>query len=302
MATVDLSKLIEEGNPADPQADPQQAGTRAVAQPGGGRLTSVPPPPDQEADAAALVAAVQIPQPHPPLADGPLTEDEAAELRLCEEAIRSQQLAFAWGVGQALSVISEGRLYRASHARFESYVADQWDLSPARAYQLIATWPIARKLAVSAIVDTRRVNEGQLRALTPVVRAHGLDAAVMVYETVTETAAEVDGAKVTARILKDVTERLPADHLDRSLVAERTRAYLTEPRVPRGRVWDSTRDNAVKALRQVAESHAHPAEVLEAITELRTLLDQIEAALKTHHVSEADLTDRAPQGLGGAGA
>lgn len=233
------------------------------------------------ADGTAL-AGTGIPDPHPPYSDGPLTEAEAAELAACEGAIREQQLHFVWRAGRALQVISQGRLYRASHDRFEDYLADNWDgISPPRAYQLIAAWPIAEKIAAGGTLDMSHVNEGQLRALAPVTRKHGTDAAVMVYTTVAEAAAEIDGAKVTARVISTVAGALPPGSPDRGEVADQARRALTAPEAPppAKRPWTTTRDNALKALRQVAATSADPAEVRATLTEMRHLLDEIEASL-----------------------
>lgn len=243
-------------------------------------LPPAAPPPHAEAGAVALATAEAIPEPHAPLSDGPLTSQEAAELAACEEAIRVHHLAYVWGVGKALHAISKGRLYRATHARFDAYV-EQWDMSPARAYQLMTTWPIARELAVREVVDMGRVNPGQLLALTPVTRDHGVPAAVMVYETVTQVAAEVDGAKVTARVIGKVAGALPAaGRLDRGDIADRAREALAG--VASGSAaahpWEAARDNAIRALRKVAAAGADPAEVLATVSEMRRMLDEIEAA------------------------
>ncbi|MGH3172129.1 MAG: hypothetical protein ACRDN0_40520 [Trebonia sp.] len=246
--------------------------------------TPAHPPAAPEPDGAALVPAhPAIPDPHPPYSDDPeLTEAEAAELAACEDAIREQQLHFVWSVGRALHVISQGRLYRASHDRFEDYLLANWDgISPPRAYQLMAAWPIAQKLAKGGTVDMRRVNEGQLRALAPVTKYHGTDGAVMVYTTVTETAAEIDGAKVTAKVISTVAGTLPPDGLDRDEVADQARRALTaaEAPPPAGRPWTTTRDSALRAVRQVADAAAGPAEKREALTEMRGIIDEKLAAL-----------------------
>jgi hypothetical protein len=244
------------------------------------RLPAAPEP-----DAAAPVPArPAIPDPHPPYSDAPeLTEAEAAELAACEDAIREQQLHFVWGVGRALHVISQGRLYRANYDRFEDYLSDVWDgISPPRAYQLIAAWPIAEKLAAGGTVDMSRVNEGQLRALAPVTKQHGTDGAVMVYTTVTETAAEIDGAKVTAKVISTVAGTLPPGGLDRNEVADQARRALTtteSPHSPAGRPWAAARAGALRAVRQVADADAGPAEKREALTEMRGIIDEELASL-----------------------
>jgi hypothetical protein len=279
MAKVDLTNFITGDDPANPQGGSQEpVRLRSVPR---GAEPALRTPALHEAASVAAQAAAAIPEPHGPVASGPLTDAEAAEFRACEEAIRSQQLSFVWGIGKALHVINQGRLYRERYARFDTYVQEVWELSPARAYQLISTWPIARKLAISRVVEAGSVNEGQVRALMPIVREHGVDAAVMVYETVTETAADIAGAKVTARVLKGVTELLPAGPLHHAEVAEQVRAFLTAPpgEPPGPRPWETARGNALKALRLIADSSADPAEVRQVVTELRSVLDEIEASL-----------------------
>ena len=246
------------------------------------------PPPKRPAHplpprpAGLMPARPGTPDPHPPYSDGPLTEDEAAELAVCEAAIREQQINFVWAVGRALHVISQGRLYRQTHARFEDYLADKWDgISIQRAYQLIAAWPVAEGLAATGAVDMNHVNEGQLRPLTPITRRHGPTAAIMVYTTVTETAAEIDGAKVTAKVISAVTGALPPGRPDKTLVAEQTRRALTSPEMPSPaeRPWAITREHALKALRQLTAAGAEPGERRRALAEMRRLLDEIEATL-----------------------
>lgn len=245
--------------------------------------TAQSPAPRSEAASAALVAASDIPDPHDPVADGPLTDDEAAELAAMERAIRAQQLAYTWGVGKALHVISKGRLYRATHARFDAYVTERWDMSPARAYQFIATWPAARELAVSEIVAMARVNVGQILALGDVAREHGVPGVVMVYETVTEAVAEVDGARVTAKVLKGVAGALPPGPLDRDQVAGLARVYLTTP-APGPSPSDLVTASAAKALAAVrdiakASTSGDPQVIRQAVAALRRELDEIEAGI-----------------------
>jgi hypothetical protein len=255
---------------------PRKPAITPVPLPGAGQHPDAPPPPP-EATAVALAAAAGIPEPHDPVSDGPLTAGEAAELAACEQAIRAQQLAYTWGVGKALHAISKGRLYRATNARFDTYVTERWDMSPARAYQFITTWPAARELAKSEIVAMARVNVGQILALGPVARDHGVPGVVMVYETVTETVAEVDGARVTARVLRKVADTLPPGPLDRGQVAEITRDYLTTPppAVSPADLAAASTARAVAAVRDIA-AVGDPQAIREAVAGIRRELDKIE--------------------------
>ncbi|MEU8310281.1 hypothetical protein AB0C84_42585 [Actinomadura sp. NPDC048955] len=95
------------------------------------------------------------------------------------------RLAF-WAAGKALQTIRDARLYGTTHATFEEYVEQRWQMGRAHAYRLIQAWPLAE--ALSPIGDTT-LNEAQVRALLPLAAQHGQDAAVVGYGTV----AEVDG-------------------------------------------------------------------------------------------------------------
>jgi hypothetical protein len=242
---------------------------------------SEPAEPAAGSPAGGATFAATLPEPHSPATDGPLTTDEAAELAMCEQVILAQTYAMVWVIGKALAVINRGRLYREKYARFDDYVQAEWEVSPARAYQLIGAYPVAEQLATATGTDLRHVAEGQLRALMPVVKRHGVDDAVMVFTTVREVATTVDGATVTAKIISKVAGQLPGGQLNRADVAERAKMVLTAagsdplPLSP----WPTARDNALKALRKVAGANADPDEVRAAIGEYRQVLDEIEAAI-----------------------
>ena len=231
------------------------------------------------ADSAAIAALIPDPDSAIGGGDGPLTEQEAAGLAACEQAMLASQYAFVWIMGKALASISKGKLYRAKYARFEDYTTEVWDISGPRAYQLIAAWPVAARLATVTTINMQRVNEGQLRALMPVIRDHGVDQAVMVFAAVTEVAAEVDGAKVTAKVIGRVAGQLPAGALERGDVAERARMVLTavEPDGTPPRPWAVARENAVRALRKMVSTSVDRGDMLAAIVELQELLDQMKA-------------------------
>jgi hypothetical protein len=163
--------------------------------------------------------AVQLPMPHEPMSDNPavLMEDEQKEMAACEAAIDHLRVAF-WAAGKALAVIRDGRHYRTTHATFEDYVEQRWEMSRAQAYRLIEAWPLAERLGVSPIGDTG-LTESQVRALLPVVRKHGEGAAFEVYRAV----AEADGMRVTAQLLSDAVRAVPADG---SGVAEAVEVWL----------------------------------------------------------------------------
>jgi protein gp37/N6-adenosine-specific RNA methylase IME4 len=92
-----------------------------------------------------------------------LDEREAGLLRECMAVITAGLETF-FDVGNALRVIRDGRLYRATHPTFADFCAEHWDLSRPRAYQLIDAAAVVA--AVSTTVDIAPANEAQARPLT----------------------------------------------------------------------------------------------------------------------------------------
>lgn len=68
-------------------------------------------------------------------------------------------------VGTALSEIREHLLYQIKQSSFEEYIENQWDMSKAHAYRLIAAAKVVDY--VSPIGDSVPNNEAQARPLTP---------------------------------------------------------------------------------------------------------------------------------------
>jgi hypothetical protein len=81
--------------------------------------------------------------------------------------------------GPALKEIRDNALFKAAgFASFERYVDERWDMSRARAYQLIDS---VRAMKALEDVTPEVPNERQLRAILPVVDDHGKDAAEQVW-------------------------------------------------------------------------------------------------------------------------
>lgn len=124
----------------------------------------------------------------------PLTPAE--EIQLAEdEAIIEAGIVTFYRVGMALARIRDQRTYRQDYATFEEYVDKRWAMSRTRAYQLIESGEVVA--AVSTIVDTPQIeNEGQARALAPVVKQDGPEAGAAVLKEI-----EGEGEKVTAKAI-----------------------------------------------------------------------------------------------------
>ncbi|MFC4536918.1 hypothetical protein [Sphaerisporangium dianthi] len=100
--------------------------------------------------------------------------------RVLSEAERYWRLT----AGPALKEIRDNGLYKtAGFSSFERYVADRWDMSRPRAYQLIDS---VRAMKWLEGVTGEVPNERQLRAILPVGDAHGAAAAQQVWKLAEE--------------------------------------------------------------------------------------------------------------------
>jgi hypothetical protein len=95
----------------------------------------------------AVISPGSLPDPYTADDDGgQLSDREQADLGACEAALDNLRVAF-WAAGKALQVIRDARLYRGTHATFEDYVEQQWDMSRPQAYRLVDAWPLAERLS-----------------------------------------------------------------------------------------------------------------------------------------------------------
>jgi hypothetical protein len=221
-----------------------------------------------------------LPAPYEAIGDSPnLIDTERADLALAEAAIDSLRVAF-WAAGKALQLIRDARLYRGTHATFEEYLIDRWDMQRAQAYRLIQAWPLAERL--SPMGD--KLSERQVRELLPVAIRHGQDAAVTVYQTVSET----DGVRVTAAVLDGAVKALPPVW-DREQAVEQIRAYLAGiPNQPAAGAdpstsWETEAARLRLTMRRLVTHPSwltavreHPEQARAVIAELRDLLDEAE--------------------------
>ena len=90
--------------------------------------------PPAQAAGAAVISPGSLPDPYTATADGQLSDREQADLATCEAALDNLRVAF-WAAGKALQVIRDARLYCDTHATFEDYVEQRWDMSHPRVYR-----------------------------------------------------------------------------------------------------------------------------------------------------------------------
>jgi hypothetical protein len=93
-----------------------------------------------------------------------LSDAERAELAELESIIERGVLSFV-NVGRALRRVRDTRLYRETHATFEAYVAERFDLKRQRAYELIEAASIHDVVVGNG--DTPPARESHAAALAP---------------------------------------------------------------------------------------------------------------------------------------
>jgi hypothetical protein len=113
--------------------------------------------------AGTSLATVEAPQ---PILEA-LNEDEAVEREQLEYDV-DQGIEGAFKVANALLTIREKRLYRSTHATYEEYVEDRFQMSVRRARYLTFAAGVVKSLEDSGVTDLP-TNERQVRELQSVV-------------------------------------------------------------------------------------------------------------------------------------
>lgn len=109
----------------------------------------------------------------------PLLLLEQDNLRECETVIERGLATFV-EVGTALARIRDGRLYRATHATFEDYCRERWGFSRNYANKQIAAAETVRAVEREMGTNVPIANEGQARAIAPILKEHGPEVAAEV--------------------------------------------------------------------------------------------------------------------------
>lgn len=154
-------------------------------------------------------AALPVPATEAETALAGLTDEEAQRLAELETVITHGLRSFR-ETGRALLAVRDERLYRASHASFETYLRERWEISRPRGYELMAAAAAAENL--SAIADTvdgvLPANEAQLRPLTRLETPEAQQAA---WQTVVESTppGEITAARVEEVVREQTGARDP---------------------------------------------------------------------------------------------
>jgi len=129
------------------------------------------------------------------VASGPADVREVRRLFVLEQTIEAGMTSFVL-VGEALLEVRDSRLYRMNYPTFEAYCKGRWSFGSARAYRLIEAAEVVGAMSPIGDVPT---NEGQARALAPVLRDHGPEAAAAVLTSASQaTNGHVTAAAITA--------------------------------------------------------------------------------------------------------
>lgn len=130
-----------------------------------------------------------------------LTTVERSRLAECEEVIAHGVTVFV-RVGRALAEIRDGKLYRETHATFEAYCQERWQISRPRAYEIMDQARVSTELHTAAgLSDASDISTRDARHL----KLHIEDAKNEIRERV-EAGAEPEAA-VQATVERHRQER-----------------------------------------------------------------------------------------------
>ena len=194
-----------------------------------------------------------------------LTEKEAAELVKQEAFVKKHQDSF-WTAVEALKVIHDRRLYRATHKTFRDYCAERWGFERAHGDRLIKASAVYENLKCLQGGDIPLpTTEAQVRPLTRV----SPDKQEAVWREVVEKA---DGGSVTMKLVEEAAT--PHYPVKAKPIADNAVVAL-EPAVETPA--DETR-RLLTRLNELLRGHESEA-VVAAFTRLKELLERGEAGL-----------------------
>ncbi|PBC77013.1 hypothetical protein BX265_1739 [Streptomyces sp. TLI_235] len=109
---------------------------------------------------------------------------------------QAAHVRFAQHAGPALWEIHDRRLYKASHATWDEYLTERWNLSRSYAHRLLEMIPVQAALLPNPAFGNLVLRESQARVLVPVLREYGAE---QVREVVEKVLAH--GVRPTAKAL-----------------------------------------------------------------------------------------------------
>lgn len=150
-----------------------------------------------------------------------LTTGEKSNLQEHEDIIQHGLDTFV-EVGNALSAIRDGRLYRAEYGTFEDYCQDRWGMDRQRAYQLIGSAKVVEN--VNNCLHAPPANEGQARVLGRI----GPEEQPKVWTEVVESAPKDNegNPQITAKHVAQVVDRYKPPARKKKPAKPNTLTYL----------------------------------------------------------------------------
>ena len=133
-------------------------------------------------------------------------DDLAPPTTLAEcEAIIQRGIDATWNSARALLVINVSRLYLDTHATFEAYCQERWEIERSQAYRLIDAAKVMDVLSPIGDKDHLPSKESHMRELVPLI-----DDPELMREVWTEADTRADG-KPTAVVIRQVRDDLTGE-------------------------------------------------------------------------------------------
>ncbi len=129
-----------------------------------------------------------------------ITADEKRDLLSCEAKIRNGQKAF-YKIGEALTIIAQGRLYRSTHSTMAKYASEKWDMTTARVSQYQASYRIHALLTLNGF-KVLPVSESQCRPLVRIPADDNMDSKIVKAWKICVDSKE----KITAKLVNDAVD------------------------------------------------------------------------------------------------
>jgi hypothetical protein len=209
-------------------------------------------PPQGETPAKGRIGTIVPMRVVEPQAVEPLNAKEEKELKDCE-AILLKGLATFFEVGSALLTIREKGLHRASHATFEAYCRERWNIGRSYASRVIGAAARVKLLSADSVVP-KPANEFQMR---PFLRLEPEEFPRLWEETVKQAK---DG-RVTPKLVQSILSDLKP-----------TKARKPR-RSPRKRTAESVFD-LIRRARSAVESGS-PENVMDLLAEIERLVQKL---------------------------
>jgi hypothetical protein len=221
-----------------------------------------PPALEPEVEVAAATAAEGLEK---------LTEKEAAELAT-QEAVVKEYMHSYWTAVEALKVIHDRRLYRATHKTFRDYCLDRWGFDRAHGSRVINASAVYENLKCLQGGDIPLpTTEAQVRPLTRL----SPDKQEEVWREVVEKA---NGGAITMKLVEETAT--PHYPVKAKTIADNA-VVVVEP--ARETPADEARRLLVR-LDELLRGHENDA-VVEAFTKLKELLERGEAGLAENQLA-----------------